>query len=198
MIKESKQNISSLNLCTGCDLCCRKYKIYLFPNEAKAIARKLKINYKDFVQNYLDYYIELFPYQENMQTDYLELNYDNKKYFAFLTLALKQKNNACIFLKDSQCSIYNSRPLICRLFPDFKFYGEEFDFCKLDAKNRKTEDPRQFYPYFAKYLKDVKHNAFEDVWKYLPELSENNIYFVIDAKKQILNDKTIALLKSIL
>jgi len=187
----------TINLCNGCDLCCRKYKIYLFPSEAKAIARKLKVNYKDFVTKYLDYYLELFPYQQNMKTDYLELVFGNKKYFAFLSLALKQKDG-CVFLKDKQCIIYNSRPLICRLFPDFKFYGEEFDFCKLDKQNRQIEDPRKFYPYFAKYLNDVKHNGLENTWKYLPKLKEDNVYFVLEGKKKGVSEEILLHCKALL
>lgn len=182
---ESKDDImkEQINLCNGCDLCCRKYRIYLFPNKAKAIARKLKMNYKDFVLKYLDLYVELFPFQPNMTTNFLELKYDNKKYFLFLSLALKQKNNACVFLKNKQCSIYSSRPLLCRLFPNFKFYGETYDFCKLDKQKRKSKDPRKFYPFFTKYLKDIKYNGFVNVWKYIPELNKKNICFIVDRKK---------------
>lgn len=181
------------NLCSGCDLCCRKYKIYLFPNEAKAIARKLKINYKEFVEKYLDYYIELFPYVES-NSDYFVMEYNNKKYLAFITLALKQKDG-CIFLKNKACSIYDKRPLICRLFPDFKFYNESFEFCKLDRMERKIENPRQFYPLLANYLKELKHNSVEKVWKYLPKLNEKNVYFVLDGKKTSFN---LEILKDIL
>lgn len=185
-----------VNLCNGCDLCCRKYKIYLFPNEAKAIANLLKINYKEFVKKYLDFYIELFPYI-NSNSDYFVMEYNNKKYFAFITLALKQKDG-CIFLKNKACSIYVKRPLICKLFPDFKFYDEQFDFCKLDKLNKKTEDPRKFYPFLAKYLKDIKHNGFEKTWKYFPELNEKNIYFVLDGKKEAINSNILAICETIL
>lgn len=187
-----------INLCDGCDLCCRKYKIYLFPKEAKAIAHYLKINYKDFVKNYLDYYFELFQYQPNLETNFLEFNFQNKKYFLFLTLALKQRTGGCIFLKNKECTIYSVRPLICRLFPDFKFYGETFDFCKLDKQNRKTEDPRVFYPIMAEYLTEIKEKGFHNVWKYLPDLCKPNVYFVINGKKQKVSEKILSELKSIL
>ena len=86
-----------VNLCSGCDLCCKKYKIYLFPSEAKAIANLLKINYKEFVKKYLDFYIELFPYV-NSNSEFLAIDFNKKKYFMFVTLALKQKKG-CVFLK---------------------------------------------------------------------------------------------------
>jgi Fe-S-cluster containining protein len=188
----------SENLCNGCDLCCRKYKIYLFPNEAKAISRKLNMNYKEFVQKYLNIYVEFFPYQQNMKNDFLESSYNNKKYFVFLTLALKQEKETCVFLQNKQCIIYGARPLICRLFPDFKFYGETFDFCKLDKQNRKAEDPRVFYPLLTKYLKDIKHNGFENVWKYLPEIQAKNIYFCVEGKKKTVSEDLLLLLKDFL
>ncbi|PIU22157.1 MAG: hypothetical protein COT14_02650 [Candidatus Diapherotrites archaeon CG08_land_8_20_14_0_20_30_16] len=183
------------NLCNGCDLCCRKYKIYLFPNEAKAIARNLHLNYREFVNQYLDYYFELFPYQPNMKTDFLGIVLDKKRYFLFLCLALKQKSNHCVFLKNKQCAIYNSRPLICRLFPEFKFYGEKFDFCKLDKQARNADDPRIFYPLFTKYIKEIKHNRLENVWKYLPEYTENNSCLIINGKKQKLSAEFLRILR---
>lgn len=186
------------NLCNGCDLCCRKYKIYMFPSEAKAIARKLKINYKEFVEKYLDIYIELFSFEKDVQTDFLDITLNKKKYSAFVTLALKQEKQACVFLKDKQCSIYNARPLTCRLFPDFKFYGEHYYFCKLDLEKRKTKDPREFYPVLRSYLKDVKHNSFEKVWKYSPKIKKENIYLVIDGKSQTVDESLVKVIETIL
>ena len=186
------------NICDGCDLCCKKYKIYLFPNEAKAIARKLKINYKEFVKKYLDLYVELFPFQQNMKTDFKEIEFEKKKYFLFMTMALKQEKGSCVFLKDKQCTIYSVRPLICRLFPEFKFYGETFDFCKLDKNSRKIEDPRVFYPLMTKYLKELKHNGFENTWKYIPELKIDNVYFVNLGKKKLIPEGLFGKLKALL
>jgi Fe-S-cluster containining protein len=39
---------------------------------------------------------------------------------------LKTNNNKCIFLKNGRCSIYENRPLDCRLYP--------FDIIKKDSK----------------------------------------------------------------
>ncbi len=202
-----KQNIKSKikpkiklveNLCNGCDLCCRKYKIYLFPNEAKAIAKKLKINYKNFVENHLDYYFELTEYDNYAKTDFLEVVLKNKKYYLFSILALKQKDGACIFLKNHQCTIYGSRPLICRLFPAFKFYDEHYDFCALDRLQYKVENPRQFYPLLTKYLQFVKHNKLENTWKYLPKLNKENVYLVIDGQRQNISDDLLMILRTFL
>jgi Fe-S-cluster containining protein len=38
---------------------------------------------------------------------------------------MKKKEGKCFFLKDNQCSIYSSRPLICRFYPfELKFDTE--------------------------------------------------------------------------
>jgi len=182
------------NPCAGCDLCCRKYKIYLFPKEAKAIARKLKINYKDFVLNYLDYYFELFD-STDLKTEFPKIEVHNKQYYLFSILALKQNKDGCIFLKNKLCQIYDKRPLICRLFPEYKFYDENYDFCKLDKMKRKTEDPRIFYPILKEYLKNIKHNSFVKVWKYFPEFNKNNVFVLLNGKKEEIN---LDIFKSIL
>lgn len=164
------------NLCNGCSLCCKKYKIYLFPDEAKAIARKLKINYNDFVEKYLDYYIEFYDITND---NFFKI--DNKTFF--LSLALKQ-NNGCIFLKNDECSIYLKRPLLCKLFPNYKYYDEEYSFCKLDKNNLlKKENPRVFYPILKQYIEDVKKNGFKKVWKYLPEIKDENIFISNENEK---------------
>lgn len=174
----------SQNLCSGCDLCCRKYKIYLFPKEAKAIAKRLKISNKIFVEKYLDYYLELFSLPNSEKT-------------FFVSLALKQKNNCCIFLKNKDCTIYSARPLICRLFPNFKFYNEEFSFCKLD-KCAKKKDPRQFYPIMQKYLQDVQKKGLKKVWGNLPALNEKNLFVVEDSKRKKYSKEVREMLQSVL
>lgn len=188
------------NLCFGCELCCRKYKIYLFPKEANSIAKKLKISSKKFVEKYLDYYFEFFsvPQGSNEKSNLFEVPKNifpnSKKYFLFYSLSLKQKNDACIFLKNKECTIYSVRPLICRLFPDFKFYGEEFDFCKLDKQKRNAGDPRKFYPFLQKYLQEVKGKGFRKVWKFLPLFVERNIWVVVDGhRKKQTKDQTLYL-----
>ncbi len=184
------------NLCSGCDLCCRKYKIYLFPQEAKAIAEKLKVSGKKFAEKHLDYYLELFDFK-NTKNNFFTATVNKKNYLLFVTLSLKQKNNSCIFLKNKECTIYSARPLICRLFPNFKFYDEEFSFCKLD-KCAKKKDPRTFYPVLQKYLQQAKEKGLKKVWKYLPEVKDGNVFVVEGGKRKKGNKEIWGLLQSIL
>lgn len=189
----------SQNLCSGCDLCCKKYKIYLFPQEAKVMAKKLKVSNEKFITKYLDYYCEFFEFK-NIKNNFTTVSLKNKNYSLFVTLSLKQKNNACIFLKNKECTIYSARPLICRLFPNFKFYGEEFSFCKLDksAENAKKKDPRIFYPVLQKYLQQTKQKGLKKVWKYLPEIKEENVFVCENGKRKKYSKDVKELLTSVL
>ncbi len=186
----------SKNLCSGCDLCCRKYKIYLFPQEANKIAKKIKISNEKFAEKYLDYYLELFNFK-NTKNNFFTVTANKKNYLLFATFSLKQKNNSCIFLKNKECTIYSARPLICKLFPNFKFYNEEFSFCKLD-KLQKKKNPRKFYPVLQKYLQQTKEKGLKKVWKYLPEVKAENVFVVESRKRKKCTKEMKGLLESIL
>jgi len=179
------------NLCGNCDLCCRKYKIYLFPTEAKKIARFFKINYKEFVAKYLDYYFEFFKLEVGQQIDEFPVIIIDKERYAFLPiLAIKKNNNACVFLENHSCSIYNVRPLICRLFPDFKIAGEKYDFCKLDKDIRTTEKEREkYYPILKRYLNDLRQKGFKNTWHFLPTFKKENIFLKPFEKNDLLLEK---------
>jgi Fe-S-cluster containining protein len=83
--------------CLRCALCCgdtknRVRSILLFKIEAGRISRKTSKSLDDFAEK-----VEGFePYVYRMK---------------------KTEEGKCVFLKDSSCSIYESRPLICRFYP---------------------------------------------------------------------------------
>jgi|GEM_PF-3897900 len=165
------------NLCDSCDLCCRKYKIYLFPKEAKRIAKQLKINYKDFVFQYLDFYLEIFDLPEGYISEkFIPLSEGT---VLFPCLAIKQKEGTCILLENHICSVYKSRPIICQLFPKFKIFGAKYSFCKLDKKGNIAEnDRKQYYPILNQYLEEICLRGMKKTWKYMPSLEEKNIYLL--------------------
>lgn len=47
--------------------------------------------------------------------DWLEFNYKDRKFVKFL---IKKNGEYCIFLKNKLCTIYDSRPTICSVYPD--------------------------------------------------------------------------------
>ena len=190
--------MTNQNLCEGCDLCCRKYKIYLFPKEAKKIAKQLNLNYRDFVSNNLDFYFDLFDVPTGfVAKEFVDVpEFIAKEFIAenkivmMPILAIKQTNDACKFLKNKECSIYSARPIICQLFPKFKICDVEYDFCKIDAKGNTSETEREkYYPILSQYLKVVNKEGFAKTWKYLPEFTEHNIYVSYKGKKQEISEE---------
>ncbi|MGA9388307.1 MAG: YkgJ family cysteine cluster protein [Candidatus Bathyarchaeia archaeon] len=83
--------------CERCAICCgdtekKTRKILLLKLEANRISKKTVKNIATFAQEIEGYE----PYVYEMK---------------------KTKNEKCIFLEDSVCSIYSMRPLICRFYP---------------------------------------------------------------------------------
>lgn len=205
--------MESVNNCLGCDLCCRYYKIYIFPSEAKKIASKLKISYKDFVTKYTDLHFELYdlpkgaaskgfyPLPKDLEVGsnvvFLPiLSLKRKEYNVVLDKSIAKDNlvpnHSCIFLNDKLCSIYDSRPTICRLFPRFKFSDEIYKFCKLDDGSRMQESERDsYYNIIDKYVKDLEREGFKTTWRYLPPIASHNINIIMGNKNLNSNSKLL-------
>lgn len=83
--------------CTGCGGCCRARNgyeyVYVDPDEARAIARRLAIPLSQFVDEYL-----------------IEQHEDAQMHLRF-------DDGACSMLKDGKCSVYEDRPKQCRTWP---------------------------------------------------------------------------------
>lgn len=83
--------------CDRCAICCgdtenKVRTILLLKIEAERISQKTKMSVEDFAER-----IESFePYVYVMR---------------------KAANGKCMFLQDSRCAIYRTRPLICRFYP---------------------------------------------------------------------------------
>lgn len=82
--------------CNGCGLCCgdtpqKKRRILLLASEAKNISAKTHLLIENFSIEVID--SDLYVYE------------------------MEKPKGRCFFLKDNRCSIYESRPLICRFYP---------------------------------------------------------------------------------
>ncbi len=77
-----------------CSSCCRISGgyVYLTEEEARKIARFLQIGYEEFLNTFI------------REIDHKLALYDGE-------------DEACVFLEDHQCLIYEVRPLQCRTFP---------------------------------------------------------------------------------
>jgi Fe-S-cluster containining protein len=88
--------------CNRCGLCCgdtqqKTRHILVLETEANNISAQTSLPIQDFAKQIID----KTPYRYEMK---------------------KTDQGKCFFLKDNQCSIYSSRPLICRFYPfELKF-----------------------------------------------------------------------------
>jgi Fe-S-cluster containining protein len=91
--------------CTKCGLCCRDTEkktrhILLLASEAEEISKKTDQKFGDFCEPIFGK--EPYVYE------------------------MKKTQGKCVFLKDNQCTIYQTRPLICRFYPfELKFSANE-------------------------------------------------------------------------
>ncbi|MFH1835875.1 MAG: YkgJ family cysteine cluster protein [Methanobacteriota archaeon] len=95
--------------CTGCvGLCCRNHVISLCPTDLLEF-RKLGLNPVE--------YLFLEPVDQ-LTSRFSDVLIDGK--YVYLTLK-RRKNGYCVFArkenKNIECSIYDNRPLNCRLYP---------------------------------------------------------------------------------
>lgn len=107
LFRNSEFNLGTFNLCHSCvnakATCCSNPKVdspMLLPNEAKEIAKATGEKIENFA-NKVDF--------SNMYND------DTLKSL----YQLKRQNgcSSCYFYKNSKCSIYDIRPIDCRIFP---------------------------------------------------------------------------------
>jgi Fe-S-cluster containining protein len=132
-------------ICNRCAKCCGDTKekvrsILLLEAEAERIAKKTSKKIEDFAEKVE----KAHPYVYQMR---------------------KTVEGKCVFLKDSLCSIYYIRPLICKFYPfqlentendKFKFtYTKE---CPNIGKGQKLR--RKFFEnLFREFMKVMKENA---------------------------------------
>lgn len=88
--------------CKMCGDCCLSHEgqnlVIITPPEIREIMKKTSLEWEDLAE----------PYPE-----YIE---ENGVFFTF-SWVLRRDQNCCIFFRDGKCSIYDSRPSICRTYP---------------------------------------------------------------------------------
>lgn len=106
LFRNTKNNLGTFNLCSNCvgnsANCCSNTDVdapMILPSEAKAISEKMNIEKEEFSNR-----IEFSKmYNDSTLKDLYQLK--------------KQKDNSCYFYKDNKCTIYDIRPIDCRIFP---------------------------------------------------------------------------------
>jgi Fe-S-cluster containining protein len=90
--------------CKRCGKCCKgewgDNTVSVFPGEVREIARAAGLDW-----------LEIARPMESQDSD------ERGEYHTFEWALKKQKNGDCKFLQDGRCSIYASRPLICKTYP---------------------------------------------------------------------------------
>jgi len=90
----------------GCDLrCCTTgHPLVLNPYEVHLVSRKTALPF------------------DTLEDEYFSESYDPATGFPLVTIV---RERSCGFLRDKRCSVYEARPLVCRLFPLGKYYDPD-------------------------------------------------------------------------
>lgn len=107
LFRNTENNLGTFNLCSNCvgnhATCCSNPSVdspMLLPNEVEAISKKMNIPKNDF-SNKIDL--------AKINNDYsLKDLYQMKRV---------NKDNSCYFYRNNRCTIYDIRPIDCRIFP---------------------------------------------------------------------------------
>lgn len=107
LFRNTENSLGTFNLCSNCvgkkSTCCCDTNVdspMLLPNEAEVISKKMQIEKSSFSKK-----IDL----AKMNNDYsLKDLYQMKR---------DKNTNSCVFYKNNQCTIYDIRPIDCRIFP---------------------------------------------------------------------------------
>lgn len=177
-------------ICLKCGECCRRYWITLLPEEAKRIAKALKVSEKDFLEKHCVLLVKVFPKsvpglltfpaaffpKKIYRAVEKKLGFSPRSFFVQPQVALKRKRKECPFLlSENECKIYSSRPKVCGIFPFIVLpgYRESYPFCRL-YKLQKPEkadikESRRYFKEVQKYFKSVDRKGFAKVWKSPPK-----------------------------
>ncbi len=176
----------------GCDECCRRYWITLFPEGAKRIAEEIKGPLKKFIEKSCVLIAHIYP--KHGKPDGLTINsellprrladFAGKEmqavpphFLVLPSLALKRNSSGeCVFLSGGKCRIHSSAPAICKLFPFVALskrpLKELYPFCKAvhgKAPESKTgELDKKQRARVNKYFDSVEEQGFTKLWKRLP------------------------------
>ena len=107
LFRNTNNNLGTFNLCSNCvgknATCCCNPNVdspMILPDEAKVIAKTKGIMIEDF----------------SKETNFSKMYNDNTLKNLY-QMKRQPKNNNCYFYKNNKCTIYDIRPIDCRMFP---------------------------------------------------------------------------------
>ncbi len=189
--------------CARCGECCKRYYIVSTPEEITEQAGLKGMEMREFLDTHCQLFLQLFAHEQDQSKLTVHKNFLPKKivsalekemgalpdYFVALPMICFRreedangKAGACTFYTQDEkglggCSIYEARPLECRLFPFISMkknadYSKLYPFCHgLTLKDEKLNYANISYVHFRKtseYFKDIMDRGFCTVWKEWP------------------------------
>lgn len=158
LFRNTDNSLGTFNLCSNCvgknSTCCCDTDVdspMILPNEVEVISKKMKIEKESF-SNRVDL--------AKINNDYsLKDLYQMKR---------DEKTNSCVFYKNNQCTIYDIRPIDCRIFPydiklesDGNYYlvyykSEKCQIMNEDIRNIKmvSYNTRLFFKLLLPYIRE--------------------------------------------
>lgn len=107
LFRNTDNNLGTFDLCHNCvkrsATCCSNPAVdspMVLPNEAKEIAKLQNIDMSDFAKT----------------VDFAKM-YGDKTLKDLYQMKRQDNSNSCYFYRDSKCTIYDIRPIDCRIFP---------------------------------------------------------------------------------
>jgi|GEM_PF-3363325 len=164
--------------CKRTDVCCKNFsskdRILIEPYDVLRLSRRLRISTRKFMREYAD------------------LTLDHHTHFPVALLKYKggSTRNKCHFLRSYGCSVYEDRPLRCRLYPlgrisnNGRSYfihinncpcGNSYDDKPWSAREWIYESRAEDYLEYQSYINDVYSLADWDAYKNL----NNDIKFML-------------------
>ena len=107
LFRNTNNNLGTFNLCSNCvgksATCCGNPNVdspMLLPKEVETISKNMNINIEDF-SNKIDF----------------SKMYDDESLKVLYQMKRQENDHKCYFYKNNQCTIYEIRPIDCRIFP---------------------------------------------------------------------------------
>lgn len=142
------------NCSNRCARCCKELFVPLTANDINRIIFNHKLNFYDFVE---------FRDSSKIEESYIINKCIIRTKDSSIVMGLKSTADGCILLKDHMCTIYDSRPLICRKYPfdwAMAVYGRTIVCYSDDYKCNfreivPEEDYGEIFAIISRYYKDL-------------------------------------------
>ncbi len=136
--------------------CCRKSHVFLTPFDIIMMKKQLGISSSEFLEKYT-----AMP---------------SSSEFPFPALMLRNENEQCLMIDGDDCSVYESRPLACRLYPlaippnESRFHLMTDDFCE-GHLSRIAHSPEEwvernkaakYIEFHNRFIQIISDSRFED------------------------------------